>query len=68
MDHDEIKGFLFGGALMWLGLGFVTGGIVTAEERDKGGTGCVYKSIASVVSPGYIIGCELFRKRWNLGK
>lgn len=32
---------------------------------EPGRSGCVYKSIAPLLNPGYVIGCELFRKRFE---
>jgi hypothetical protein len=50
-----------------LATGFLFGAATTASERDSGKeTGCVYKSVASIINPGYILGCEFFRKRFEV--
>lgn len=35
------------------------------EWKSLGKSGCRYKSFSSLVNPGYIIGCELFRARYD---
>lgn len=55
--------------MAWWFFGAVAVGAINAlHERSLNGTGCVYKSLASFTSPGYILGCELFRKRFEYGK
>lgn len=62
----------------WLAIGFLVGSLATVAERDsrtydaKSRTfkdsslsGCVYKSAAPLINPGYIAGCELFRRRFS---
>lgn len=61
---------------VWFGIGFLIGAITTASERDAGHyddhkfvsdgrSGCIYRSLAVFMSPGYVAGCELFRKRFE---
>lgn len=55
------------GLAAWFAIGFLLGALTSGAERDHGReTGCVYKSIASFTNPGYIVGCELFRKRFEV--
>lgn len=50
---------------IWLGIGICYA--FYAREHDKL-TGCIYRSVGSFINPGYIVGCELFRERWEIGK
>lgn len=62
----------------WLGIGFFVGSLATLAERDSRTydpkshsfvdsslSGCVYKSAAPLINPGYVAGCELFRRRFS---
>lgn len=67
---------------IWNGIGFFAGLIDSADSRNllhyvtnaNGGldrisdakSGCVYRSFAAFTSPGYLIGCELSRKRFEM--
>ena len=50
---------------LWLTMGLVLGSIRSIEQDDRGNKGCEYKTLAAFVNPGYMLGCELFRKRFN---
>ena len=52
------------------GLAIISFGIGIAEsttKRTEGTNGCAYVSIASF-NPPFMLGCELFKKRFNLEK
>jgi hypothetical protein len=40
------------------------GGLDT-EVIDISHSGCIYRSISALSNPGYILGCELFRRRFE---
>jgi len=58
------------GIFIWLAIGFICGILNSIEIRnstdEKLPAGCVYKSAVSLISPGYIASCELFRRRWHV--
>jgi hypothetical protein len=61
------KDILFWFVISFL-ISFVWGGVVTIAERGSyrdATDGCVYRSYASFVSPGYVLACELFRARFE---
>jgi hypothetical protein len=33
---------------------------------DTSRSGCIYKSVSSLLNPGHIIACELFRRRFEV--
>lgn len=49
----------------WLSIGV---GVAFYNRGETKNTGCIYRSIGSFVNPGYIVGCELFRERFEIGK
>lgn len=53
---------------IWIIFWLMFGCVMTAIERTKGQTGCVYSSLASITNIPYLLGCELFRDRFQLGK
>lgn len=32
---------------------------------DTSHSGCIYRSLSAILNPGYIVGCELFRRRFE---
>ena len=69
------------GFLIWNGIGLITGLLESAMERNghyvneagsfkrvSDSNGCIYKSILAFTNLGHIIGCELLRARWEIGK
>jgi len=50
---------------LFLYLSFFVGIAETIVQRTEGKDGCAYVSIASY-SPPFMLGCELFKKRFNL--
>lgn len=60
---SDNKTDLIAALLFFTLVSIVLGAIQTMNERDKGGTGCKYETIASY-SPPYALTCELLRKRW----
>lgn len=74
-----MKEALAGIFLIWFAVGFVAGAMVTIDYRtdtrwdsaaktavDISRSGCVYKSAAAFINPGYIAACELFRRRFEV--
>lgn len=64
--------------LLWNVMGLVIGSMASVMERDArtynqktntytedGKTGCVYKSVSAFTNIGFILGCELFRERFD---
>lgn len=49
------------------GVGFLMGFFATIDARTNNQTGCVYRSVSSLANPGYVMACELFRKRYEYG-
>jgi len=43
-------------------IGFFLGVGTAVSDYSKGG--CTYGNLGSRINPGYVIPCELFRKRW----
>lgn len=54
--------------LAWFFGGAMLGALNAAGERSNGGAGCIYRSVGSFTNPWYIVGCELFLKRFEIGK
>lgn len=55
--------------LIWFTCWTIAGGVFALYERYSGdGKGCVYRSVSSVINPGFVLGCELLRERWEIGK
>lgn len=57
-------------AVIWFALTFFIGFLdSTVNQRpidpNKTKSGCVYKSVVSYFSPGYMVACELFRNRFE---
>jgi len=52
-------------AVPLFGIGFISGACITIDARTNGQNGCVYRSISSLANPGYVLACELFRKRFE---
>lgn len=63
--------------LCWNAAGFFVGALATVDYRNDhdwvdgryvstAKSGCVYKSISAFTNPGFIIACELFRKRFEI--
>jgi len=51
----------------WFLFGVICGMANSALLRDLNlGTGCIYKSVMSLSNPGYILGCEFVRKRFEI--
>lgn len=44
------------------------GGWALYERYHGDSKGCVYRSLASLTNVGFVIGCELLRERWEIGK
>lgn len=63
--HKKLKKRI---ALIWLALWVTMGAGYAMFQRHSGSKGCVYRSIASIANPGFVLGCELFRERWEIGK
>lgn len=65
LENKAAIGIVF---LIWFAVGFILGIMNTFDVRsnteEKIPAGCVYKSAATLTSPGYIAACELFRRRW----
>jgi hypothetical protein len=51
-----------------LSVGVIVGAVNAIFQRNDGKSGCIYRSISSIISPGYVLGCELFRARFEVGK
>lgn len=52
---------------IWFALGFMVGSIASGNSRSfDHKTGCVYKSVAAFLNPGYLAACELFRQRFEI--
>lgn len=58
------KIFFFRWMLIW----FLIGASFAFYKRNENEKGCVYRSIGSFINPGYLLGCEMFRERWEIGK
>lgn len=53
---------------IWFAVAFFFGLCSTLGERGdfkNPKSGCIYESWAPYLSPGYIVACELFRKRFE---
>lgn len=48
---------------MWCFLGFVAGFGFSLQNWNSGG--CRYQTLAQILNPGYIVTCEVFRKRFG---
>lgn len=56
-------------SLIWFSCWTLAGGAWALYERYSGDNkGCVYRSAASILNPGFVLGCELLRERWEIGK
>lgn len=55
----------------WSATGFMFGAMNTLMERDtvfgtrQAKSGCIYRSVAPLLNPGYVLACELFRVRFE---
>lgn len=71
------KDILKNAVFIWILAGFCAGMIESIAMRedttyidgkvaDTSTSGCVYQSYSALINPGHLLGCELFRRRFNM--
>jgi hypothetical protein len=63
LSEDTKEGILIFSVTMFV-VSFFWGAFIASDIR-RFPDGCKYETIASRINPGYIIGCELLKRRWK---